>query len=80
MGKEIGSMKLIRVQIADRTGDTTQMMEPQQAKLAAEEHSSHWLFIDNQMVLPPQVAQIDWNEAESVRLMSPIVGGYSKNC
>ena len=68
-------MKLIKVQIADRSGDTTQMMEPRQARQAAEKHSSHWLFVDSEMVLPQQIEKVDWEGAESVRLMSPIVGG-----
>lgn len=68
-------MKLIKVQIADRTGDTTQMMEPSQAKQAAEEHRNHWLFVDSEMVLPQQIESVEWAEADSVRLMSPIVGG-----
>ena len=76
-GQENKKMK-IKVQIADRTGDTTQMMEPSQARQAVEEHRSHWLFLNSEMVLPQQTEKIDWDGVQSVRLMSPIVGGYGE--
>ena len=69
--------KLIKVQIADASGHQTLMLKPPETIEVIENNSDKWIFVDNQLVEFEHVPEIDWNQAESVRILPGLVGGIT---
>ena len=68
---------IIKVEIADASGHQTLMLKPPEAIEVIESNSDKWIFVDNQLVEFEQTPEIDWNQAESVRILPGLVGGIT---
>tara|TARA_Y100000361_G_C11030322_1_gene274425 strand:- start:358 stop:525 length:168 start_codon:yes stop_codon:yes gene_type:complete len=40
------------------------------------EHPTHWVFVDGEMVSRQEINQVSWDAVEVVTLTQAIVGGY----
>lgn len=69
--------KLIKVEVADASGHQTLMLKPPEIIEVIEHNSDKWIFVDNQLVEFEHVPEIDWNQAESVRILPGLVGGVA---
>tara|TARA_B100000767_G_C19291084_1_gene339449 strand:+ start:32 stop:340 length:309 start_codon:yes stop_codon:yes gene_type:complete len=67
--------KLIKVEIADASGHQTLMLSPQETEKYVSSHSEMWIFVDNEFTKSEDVPIVDWNSAESVRILPGLVGG-----
>ena len=74
---EMQDNKLIKVEIADASGHQTLMLKPPETIEVIENNSDKWIFVDNQLVEFEHVPEIDWNQAESVRILPGLVGGIT---
>ena len=72
-----GEGKLIKVEIADASGHQTLMLSPQETEKYVSSHSEMWIFVDNEFTKSEDVPIVDWNSAESVRILPGLVGGTS---
>jgi len=66
-------MKLI---IQDDTGHTE--MEVNVAGLMEQinDHPNHWVVVDETVVFSENIADVDWDTVNEVKLMEEVVGGY----
>lgn len=72
--------KIITVEIADVSGHQTLILKPQETIEVIENNSDKWIYVDNQLIEQQHIPEIDWNQAESVRILPGLVGGnQSKN-
>ncbi len=68
-------MVLIKVDISDKTGHTTQMLSPAETVETIKQNSSSWVYADNQKIDPDQVDEANLSTVSSVRIVSGLVGG-----
>ena len=69
-------MALIKVDISDKTGHTTQMLSPAETVEIIQQSSNPWVYADNTMIDPGQVDEANLSTVSSVRIMSSgLVGG-----
>jgi len=69
--------KLIKIEIADASGHQTLMLNPQQTQQYVSTQEQMWIFVDNCLIKSENLANVDWNEAISVRIMPGLVGGIT---
>jgi archaellum component FlaG (FlaF/FlaG flagellin family) len=70
--------KLIKVEVADASGHQTLMLNPQQTEKYVSEQTDMWVFVDNNLLEADNLSNVDWNEAQSVRIMPGLVGGITE--
>lgn len=75
--KQSKKEKVIKVEFADETGHQILMLKPQETIDLIENNSSNWVFIDDKFVEYEFIDEVDWNEAESVRILPALVGGMT---
>ena len=73
-----GSEKLIQIEVADQTGHQTLMLSPEQTQEFVEQQDDKWIFVDNMLVRESELWNVNWAEAESVRIMPGLVGGQEE--
>ncbi len=73
-----GATKLIRIEIADKTGHQTLMLSPEQAQEFVEQQDNKWIFVDNMLVRESDLHTVNWSETDSVRVMPGLVGGQEE--
>ena len=67
--------KLIRIEIADASGHQTLMLSPEDTQELVEQQDQKWIFVDNMLVREGDLYNVNWKEAESVRVLPGLVGG-----
>ena len=70
--------KLIKVEVADASGHQTLMLNPQETEQYVSEQKDMWIFVDNHLLEADNLSNVDWNEAQSVRIMPGLVGGITE--
>ena len=65
-------MKLI---IANETGHTEMEVNYVSAIEQINDHPTHWVFIDGDMVLRENIPDVNWETVDEVRLQQSVVGG-----
>ena len=40
------------------------------------DHPTHWVIVDDVMVMRENIPDVDWETVNEVRLMEEVVGGY----
>ena len=70
--------KLIKVEVADASGHQTLMLNPQETEQYVSEQKDMWIFVDNNLLEADNLSNVDWNEAQSVRIMPGLVGGITE--
>ena len=66
---------MIRLRIMNETGHTDLMLEHSSIIEQIDAHPTHWCFINGEMVARENIAEVNWDEVETVDLIQAIVGG-----
>ena len=66
-------MKLI---IQNETGHTTMEVNASSVIEQINDHPTHWVIVDDVMVMRENIPDVDWETVNEVRLMEEVVGGY----
>ena len=70
--------KLIRIEVADASGHQTLMLSPEETQEFVEQQDNKWIFVDNTLIREGDLNSVNWDEADSVRVMPGLVGGANK--
>ena len=65
-------MKMI---IQNETGHTELIVNSEQAIEQINDHPTHWVFIDGEMVIRENISDVDWESVDQVELVPAVVGG-----
>ena len=66
----------MKLRIMNETGHTELEVTQKEAIDQINEHPTHWVFIDGEMVSRQEIPQVSWDNVEVVTLTQAIVGGY----
>ena len=66
-------MKMI---IQNETGHTELTVNSEQAIEQINDHPTHWVFVDGEMVSRENISTLNWENVEMVDLTPAIVGGH----
>ena len=72
MGKGSEKMKL---RILNETGHTELEVTASEVIEQINDHPTHWVFVDGEMVSREEISTLDWDNVEMVDLTPAIVGG-----
>tara|TARA_Y100000592_G_scaffold76240_1_gene119298 strand:+ start:4243 stop:4446 length:204 start_codon:yes stop_codon:yes gene_type:complete len=65
------------LKILNDTGHTMLESVTQQEVIdQINEHPTHWVFVDGEMVSRQEINEVSWDSVEVVTLTQAIVGGY----
>tara|TARA_R100001463_G_scaffold70863_2_gene124572 strand:+ start:198 stop:401 length:204 start_codon:yes stop_codon:yes gene_type:complete len=65
----------MKLRIMNETGHTELIVDASEAVDQINEHPTHWVFIDNELVSREEITHINWDSVENVDLAPAIVGG-----
>lgn len=65
-------MKMI---IQNETGHTELIVNSEQAIEQINDHPTHWVFVDGEMVIRQDIASVSWDTVNEVELIPAVVGG-----
>tara|TARA_R110000824_G_scaffold141153_4_gene307600 strand:+ start:1428 stop:1628 length:201 start_codon:yes stop_codon:yes gene_type:complete len=66
----------MKLRILNETGHTELEVTASEAIEHINDHPTHWLFIDGDMVSRELIPSIEWDGVSEVDLTPAIVGGY----
>ena len=66
---------MIKLRIMNETGHTEVVLAESEVIDQIDQHPTHWVFIDGEMVARESIAGINWDTVQSVDLTPAIVGG-----
>ncbi len=66
---------MIKLRIMNETGHTEVVLAESEVIDQIDQHPTHWVFIDGEMVARESIAEINWDTVQSVDLTPAIVGG-----
>tara|TARA_R100000008_G_scaffold76535_1_gene56441 strand:+ start:5402 stop:5602 length:201 start_codon:yes stop_codon:yes gene_type:complete len=66
----------MKLRILNETGHTDLEVTVNEAIEQINDHPTHWVFVDGEMVSREQIGSLNWDNVESVDLTPAIVGGY----
>jgi len=66
---------MITLTIMNETGHTELALEASQIIEQIGSHPTHWIFSDGELVTRADIAEVNWDEVDSVQLSPAIVGG-----
>ena len=64
------------VEIADRTGHSSLSLTKQETLDLIEVNQGSWIYKDNQMVQARDVADANWADVVTIRIMPGLTGGF----
>lgn len=67
----------MKLRIMNETGHTELIVSESEVIDQINEHPTHWVFVDGDLVKRENIADVNWDTVESVDLSPAIVGG---NC
>lgn len=62
--------------IINETGHTELEVNTEEVIDQINDHPTHWVFVDGELVSREEITDVNWDEVESVDLTPAIVGGY----
>ena len=65
----------MKLRILNETGHTELVVSTSEVIDQINDHPTHWIFVDGEMVSREQINTVDWDAVESVDLTPAIVGG-----
>lgn len=65
----------MKLKILNETGHTELEVTQKEVIDQINEHPTHWVFIDGEMVSRQEITQVSWDDVEVVTLTQAIVGG-----
>lgn len=66
---------MITMRILNETGHTELALEVSEVIEQIDDHPTHWVFVDGELVSRQNIDEINWDTVESVDLTPAIVGG-----
>ncbi len=66
---------MIKLRIMNETGHTEVVLAEKEVIDQIDQHPTHWVFIDGEMVARESIGEINWDTVQSVDLTPAIVGG-----
>ena len=65
----------MKLRILNETGHTEISVATTEIVDHINEHATHWVFVDGDMVARESITDIDWETVQNVDLVPAIVGG-----
>jgi len=65
-------MKLV---IVNETGHTDMTVSQVEVIDQINDHPTHWIFVDGDMVIRENITDVDWETVDEVKLVPAVVGG-----
>tara|TARA_R110000824_G_scaffold140720_1_gene306899 strand:- start:333 stop:533 length:201 start_codon:yes stop_codon:yes gene_type:complete len=65
----------MKLRILNETGHTDLEVTMNEAIEQINDHPTHWVFVDGEMVSREEISSLNWDSVESVDLTPAIVGG-----
>jgi len=65
----------MKLRIMNETGHTELLVSESEVIDQINEHPTHWVFVDGDLVSRENITSVDWDNVESVDLAPAIVGG-----
>ena len=65
----------MKLRIMNETGHTDLVVNQVEMIDQINDHPTHWVFIDGEMVTRDNILTVSWDSVESVNLTPAIVGG-----
>jgi len=65
----------MKLRILNETGHTEMSIATSEIMDHINEHATHWVFADGEMVNRSDIASLNWDEVTEVDLIPAIVGG-----
>lgn len=65
-------MKLV---IVNETGHTDMTVTQVEAIEQINDHPTHWIFVDGDMVIREDISDVNWESVDEVKLVPAVVGG-----
>jgi hypothetical protein len=65
----------MKLRILNETGHTEMSIATSEVMDHINEHATHWVFADGEMVNRSDIASLNWDEVNEVDLIPAIVGG-----
>jgi len=62
--------------IMNETGHTRLEVTESELIDQINDHPTHWVYVDGEMVNREEISDVEWDAVESVNLTPAIVGGY----
>ena len=66
---------MIKLRIMNETGHTEVVLAEIEVIDQIDQHPTHWVFIDGEMIARASIGEINWDTVQSVDLTPAIVGG-----
>lgn len=66
---------MIKLRIMNETGHTEVVLAESEVIDQIDQHPTHWVFVDGEMVARESIGEINWDTVQSVDLTPAIVGG-----
>jgi hypothetical protein len=66
---------MITLRILNETGHTQVEMASSEVIEQIDNHPTHWIFVDGEMISRQDISSINWDTVESIDLTPAIVGG-----
>ena len=66
----------MKLRIMNETGHTELIVDASEMIEQINEHPTHWVFIDNELVSREEISHVNWDSVENVDLAPAIVGGF----
>lgn len=66
---------MITLRILNETGHTQVEMASSEVIEQIDNHPTHWIFVDGEMISRQEIAGINWDTVQSIDLTPAIVGG-----
>jgi len=66
----------MKLRIMNDTGHTELECQAEEMIDQINDHPTHWVFIDGEMVTREAIAQVNWDTVTDVNLIPAMVGGY----
>jgi len=65
----------MKLRILNETGHTEMAVAASEVLDHINEHATHWVFVDGEMVSRNEIALVNWDDVSDVDLVPAIVGG-----
>ena len=72
--EEKGSEKM-KFRILNETGHNELEVTMNEAIEQINDHPTHWVFVDGEMVAREQIPEVNWDTVDAVQLVPAVVGG-----
>jgi sulfur carrier protein ThiS len=65
----------MKLRILNETGHTELAVSKMDIMDHIQEHATHWVFVDGEMISRSDIADVNWDDVNDVDLVPAIVGG-----